>query len=102
MIDETISSQTLVPDQSSEEEEMEIIYEEEMSWGEVIQCVYAAFMSIDDIDVEMASPLNKARIKRIKRKGLRLLDVGISEIYAEKFENEDTYESSDNTDSEDD
>jgi hypothetical protein len=102
MNDEKTLSQDALPDQESSDEEMDIIYEEEMSWGEVIHCVYAAFMSIDDIDIEMASPLNKARIKRIKRKGLRLLDVGISEIYAEKFETEDTYENTDNIENEDD
>jgi hypothetical protein len=101
MSEDIVIGQGVATDESSEEE-MDIIYEEEMTWGEVIQCVYAAFMSIDDIDIEMASPLNKARIKRIKRKGLRLLDVGISEIYAEKFETEDTYENSDNSDMEDD
>lgn len=101
MSEDIIIGQAVTSDDSLEEE-MDIIYEEEMTWGEVIQCVYAAFMSIDDIDMELASPLNKARIKRIKRKGLRLLDVGISEIYAEKFETEDTYENSDNSDSDDD
>jgi hypothetical protein len=101
MSEEIVIGQGVATDESSDEE-MDIIYEEAMTWGEVIQCVYAAFMSIDDIDIEMASPLNKARIKRIKRKGLRLLDVGISEIYAEKFETEDTYENSDNSDMEDD
>jgi hypothetical protein len=101
MSEDIVIGQGVATDESSDEE-MDIIYEEEMTWGEVIQCVYAAFMSIDDIDIEMASPLNKARIKRIKRKGLRLLDVGISEIYAEKFETEDTYENSDNSDMEDD
>ena len=101
MSEDIVIGQGVATDESSDEE-LDIIYEEEMTWGEVIQCVYAAFMSIDDIDIEMASPLNKARIKRIKRKGLRLLDVGISEIYAEKFETEDTYENSDNSDMEDD
>jgi hypothetical protein len=101
MSEDIVIGQGVATDEPSDEE-LDIIYEEEMTWGEVIQCVYAAFMSIDDIDIEMASPLNKARIKRIKRKGLRLLDVGISEIYAEKFETEDTYENSDNSDMEDD
>jgi len=47
----------------------------------------------------MASEQDKARIKRIRRKGLKLIDAGISEIYAEKFY---TDENTDNTDSEDD
>ena len=80
-----------VPKQEEEEIIEEIIYEE-MPWGEVIQCVFAAFSSIDDIDMELASPMDRKRIRRIKRKGLRLIDVGISEIYAEKFETDENEE----------
>jgi hypothetical protein len=83
---------TKVPPEIPEQEEElieEIIYEEEMSWSEVIHCVFAAISSIDDIDMAMASPMDRKRIKRIKRKGLRLIDVGIGEIYAEKFETDE-------------
>jgi hypothetical protein len=83
---------TKVPPEIPEQEEElveEIIYEEEMSWSEVIHCVFAAVSSIDDIDMAMASPMDRKRIKRIKRKGLRLIDVGIGEIYAEKFETDE-------------
>jgi hypothetical protein len=79
-----------VPEQSDEIEE--IIYEEELPWSEVLQCVFAAFSSIEDIDMELASPMDRQRIRRIKRKGLRLIDAGINEIYAEKFESDDTDE----------
>lgn len=75
-----------------EPEEIEEIIYEEMPWGEVIQCVFAAFSSIDDIDMELASPMDKKRIRRIRRKGLRLIDVGIGEIYAEKFETDENEE----------
>lgn len=75
-----------------EELEEEILYEPETTWGEVIQSVFAAFSCIDDIDMEMASPMDRKRIKRIRRKGLRMIDVGIGEIYAEKFETDDNNE----------
>jgi hypothetical protein len=44
----------------------------------------------------MASPMDRKRIKRIKRKALRLIDVGIGEIYAEKFETETEEKQDDN------
>jgi len=78
-----------VPQEIPEQEEElveEIIYEQEMSWSEVIHCVFAAFSSIEDVDMAMASPMDRRRIKRIRRKGLKLIDAGIAEIYAEKFE----------------
>jgi hypothetical protein len=80
---------TKVPPEVPEQEEElaeEIIYEEQMSWSEVIHCVFAAFSSIEDVDMAMASPMDRKRIKRIKKKGLMLIDAGICEIYAEKFE----------------
>jgi hypothetical protein len=88
MKDEKPIEKVSIPPQEEEEIE-EIIYEEEMPWGEVIQCVFAAFASIDDIDMEMASPMDRKRIRRIRKKGLRLVDVGIGEIYAEKFETDE-------------
>ena len=75
-----------LPQLESEELEEEILYEEATTWGEVIHCVFAAFSSIEDVDMEMASPMDRRRIKRIRKKGLRLIDVGIAELYAEKFE----------------
>jgi len=90
---------TKVPPEIPEQEEElieEIIYEEEMSWSEVIHCVFAAVSSIDDIDMAMASPMDRKRIKRIKRKALRLIDVGIGEIYAEKFDTETEEKQDDN------
>lgn len=91
MKDEKKTNKSDTPEPIEAQEE-EIIYEEELHWSEVIQCVFAAFSSIEDVDMELASPMDKKRIRRIRRKGLRLIDVGISEIYAEKFENDDTDE----------
>lgn len=90
---------TKVPSEIPEQEEElaeEIIYEEAMSWSEVIHCVFAAFSSIEDVDMAIASPMDRKRIKRIKKKGLRLIDVGIGEIYAEKFDTETEEKQDDN------
>lgn len=88
-----INKSEVAPDinDNTEELEHEVIYEE-LHWSEVLQAVLAAFSCIEDIDPELASPMDKKRIKRIKRKGLRLVDVGISEIYAEKFDTDDNDE----------
>ena len=86
-----------VPKEDLELED-EIVYEETSSWAEVIHCVFAAFSSIEDVDMEMASPMDRRRIKRIRRKGLRLIDAGISELYAEKFEETDNENNESNED----
>jgi hypothetical protein len=64
----------------------ELVYEESTPWSEVIHSVFAAFSAIDDIDMAMSSNQDRMRIKRIRRKGLFLLDMGISEIYQNKIE----------------
>jgi len=76
----------------------EFIYEEEMSWSEVIHSVFAAFSAIEDIDYGMATEQDKMRIKRIRRKGLKLLDIGISEIYAEKTYTDEVADNNENED----
>lgn len=60
--------------------------EEVLSWGEVIQAVFAAYSCIDDIDLGMASNAEKKKVKEIRAKGLELLHAGICEIYSERFE----------------
>lgn len=93
MKDESVKIATDISEVPQEEEEIEeIIYEEAMPWSEVIHCVFAAFSSLEDIDMELASPMDRKRIRRIRKKGLRLIDVGIGEIYAEKFETDDNEE----------
>ena len=71
-----------VPEQ---EEIEEIIYEEELTWVEAINCAFAALSSIDGIDFGMLNPSDQNRILRIRRKSIRLIDAGINEIYEEKF-----------------
>ena len=77
-----------VPQHEDEEVVEEFIYEEPLSWGEIIQAVFAAYSCIDDIDTGMASNADKKKIKEIRAKGLELLHAGICEIYSERFEEE--------------
>ena len=71
-----------VPEQDEIEE---IIYEEELTWVEVINCAFASLSAIDGIDFGMLNPSDQNRILRIRRKSIRLIDAGINEIYEEKF-----------------
>lgn len=88
-----IKSEPEVPKQEEELEEIsEIIYEEEMSWGEAIQCAFACMSAIDGVDFGMLTPADQNRLMRIRRKSIRLLDVGISEVYNEKIVNNNTDE----------
>jgi len=74
-----------LPEQNSEEID-EFVYDSYISWGEAIQAVFSALSAIDAYDLGIASAQDRARIKRIRRRGLVLLDMGISEIYNEKME----------------
>ena len=75
-----------LPQNDGEEVVEEYVYEEVLSWGEVIQAVFAAYSCIDDIDLGMASNAEKKKVKEIRAKGLELLHAGICEIYSERFE----------------
>jgi hypothetical protein len=75
-----------IPEHEEHEEIEELIYEEATPWSEVIHSVFAAFSAIEDIDMAMSSNQDKMRIKRIRRKGLFLLDMGIGEIYQDKID----------------
>lgn len=72
-----------VPEQN--EEELEVVYEEEMTWSEVIQCAFASLSAVDGIDFGLLNPADQNRIMRIRRKSIRLIDAGIHEIYVEKL-----------------
>ena len=74
------------PSIPEQEEIEEFVYEESTPWSEVIHSVFAAFSAIEDIDMAMSSNQDRIRIKRIRRKGLVLLDMGISEIYQDKID----------------
>ena len=68
-------------------EEME--YEVEFTTrAEAVHSACAAIGACQDFDLGMLNPTQARRIKRIKRKSLRIIDVYIGEIYDEMFEDE--------------
>ena len=68
-------------------EEME--YEVEFTTrSEAISSACAAIGVCQDFDIGLMNPTEAKRIKRIKRKSLRIIDVCIGEIYDEMFEDE--------------
>ena len=68
-------------------EEME--YEVEFTTrAEAVHSACAAIGACQDFDLGLLNPSQARRIKRIKRKSLRIIDVYIGEIYDEMFEDE--------------
>lgn len=48
-----------------------------------------AMAAVDTIDTQILSKADELRVKRIKRKSLRILDMCICEFYDELFESDD-------------
>lgn len=48
-----------------------------------------AINTINEMDTALMSKSDEARIKRIKRKSLRIIDLCIAEMYDELFESDD-------------
>ena len=71
------------------EMEEELEYEESDRRTELISAAYNSIAATEFFDTGMESKVNMARIKRIKRMSLRLIDYYISEIYGEHFEDEE-------------
>ena len=78
-----------VPVESAEELTEEEYYEEADSRPEIIASCYNAISATEVYDTGMESGVNVARIKRIRRMSLRLIDHYISELYAEHFDEEE-------------
>ena len=67
----------------------EMEYEVEFTTrAEAVHSACAAIGACQDFDLGMLNPTQARRIKRIKRKSLRIIDVYIGEIYDEMFEDE--------------
>jgi len=71
------------------EMEEEVEYEEPDRRTELISAAYNSIAATEFFDLGMESKVNMARIKRIKRMSLRLIDYYISEIYGEHFEQDE-------------
>jgi hypothetical protein len=60
--------------------------------GEYINSAYFALSAVSDMDFDMINAMSNAdgrRIKRIKRKALKIIDICLSEMYDELFENDE-------------
>lgn len=75
------------------EEESAEMFEEGMveftSTGEYINSAYFALSAVEDIDTAIISKEDEKRIKRIKRKSIKIIDICITEMYDELFENDE-------------
>lgn len=57
--------------------------------GEYINSAYFALSAVEDIDTAIISKEDEKRIKRIKRKAIKIIDICLSEMYDELFENDE-------------
>ena len=71
------------------EMEEELDYEEPDRRTELIAACFNSIAATEYFDYGMESKSNMARIKRIKRMSLRLIDYYITEIYGEHFDDEE-------------
>jgi hypothetical protein len=72
----------------NEEEGVEDIYFETTSDLEYIQAAYFALSSVEDIDTAIMSKSDEARVKRIKRKSLVIIDECLKTLYDEIIEDD--------------
>ena len=64
-------------------------YVEFTSASEYITSAYFSLSAVDDIDTAIISKEDEKRIKRIKRKAIKIIDICLSEMYDELFENDE-------------
>ena len=71
------------------DEEIEDLGEFEMDLNgptDYISAAYFAMSAVDDVDVEIMPDAQKARIKRIRAKSIRIIDHCIAELYSDLFD----------------
>jgi hypothetical protein len=76
-------------DKPTEESEELDGYVEFTSASEYINSAYFAMSAVEDIDTAIISKEDEKRIKRIKRKSIKIIDICISEMYDELFETDE-------------
>jgi len=59
------------------------------SAGEYINSAYFALSAVEDIDTAIISKEAEKRIKRIKRKSIKIIDICITEMYDELFDTDE-------------
>lgn len=72
--------------QQSEPVEIEVEF---TTREEYIGCAFNAIMAVSDMDYGLLNKTGQARIKRIRRMCLRILDECVKEMHDELFENEE-------------
>jgi hypothetical protein len=78
-----------LPDEVTEETFTEEGIVEFTTAGEYIASAYYALASVEDADTALMSKESEKRVKRIKRKCIKIIDICISEMYDELFESDD-------------
>lgn len=56
---------------------------------EYIGCAYSAIVAVSDMDMGLMNKKDQARIRRIRRMCLRILDDCVKEMHDELFENDE-------------
>ena len=77
---------TAEPDQAEMLEEGMVEF---TSAGDYINSAYFALSAVEDIDTAIISKESEKRIKRIKRKSIKIIDICITEMYDELFDTDE-------------
>ena len=75
-----------LPDEVTEEQEGIVEF---TSTSEYICSAYYAIASVEDADTALMTKEDEKRVKRIKRKCLKIIDICVSEMYDELFESDE-------------
>jgi hypothetical protein len=78
-----------LPNEVTEETFTEEGIVEFTSASEYIASAYYAIASVEDADTALMTKEDEKRVKRIKRKCIKIIDICITEMYDELFENDD-------------
>lgn len=89
IIAEVVNENLTVEPPKQEAEMFEEGMVEFTSAGEYINSAYFALSAVEDIDTAIISKEDEKRIKRIKRKSIKIIDICITEMYDELFENDE-------------
>lgn len=73
-------------DETPEELQGEIIF---TTTAEYIQGASVALATVSELDPMIMNKSDELRVKRIKRKAIKIIDICISEMYDELFETDD-------------
>lgn len=84
-----VVNENLTTAEGDQAEMLEEGFVEFTSAGEYINSAYFALSAVEDIDTAIISKEDEKRIKRIKRKSIKIIDICITEMYDELFENDE-------------